>query len=604
MKKSPTPNAIRAVVKKIDRQQWLLWASAVIVTLLLTVGIVSFVIPALIQAGGDFESLHLALSVRGLVGLVLLFDIYAIYQQLQIHRIRKELGQREELFRLISENAADMIAVVDADGRRLYNSPAYERILGYTAEELNATSPFEQIHPEDVQKVQEAASEARNGGVARSIEYRMRHKNGSWRVLESTASTVRNDNGDVDKLVIVNRDISERKHLEEQFRQAQKMEAVGRLSGGIAHDFNNLLGIIIGYAEALQEQLQPGDALRASADEIFSAGTRAASLTQQLLAFSRQQVLDPTVLDLNAVVSNMNTLLRRVIGEDIELTTALDWDLGRVKADHSQLDQVILNLAVNARDAMPKGGKLMIKTETVVLDEEFERQHPYPVKRGRYVCLTVTDTGVGMNAETKAKAFEPFFTTKERGKGTGLGLSTVYGVVKQSGGYIDVESAPCEGTSFQIYLPQTEEGVTTEKLQAESTPPKALQTILLAEDEDSLRALTRNTLQGRGYTVLEAKNGVEALKIGRKYVGGIDLLLTDVVMPEMGGHELAQQLVRERPGIKVVYISGYTGQLPGMKTFFLMKPFTRDALTQKIREALETSIAAEFSGSVPIPVEK
>jgi two-component system, cell cycle sensor histidine kinase and response regulator CckA len=291
----------------------------------------------------------------------------------------------------------------------------------------------------------------------------------------------------------------------------------------------------------------------------------------------------------------MNTLLRRVIGEDIELTTTLDWNLGRVKADHSQLDQVIMNLAVNARDAMPQGGKLTIKTENVALDEVFERQHSYPVKRGRYVCLTVTDTGIGMNAETKAKAFEPFFTTKERGKGTGLGLSTVYGVVKQSGGYIDVESAPGEGTSFQIYLPQTEEGVTTEKLQAESTQVKAHQTILLAEDEDSLRALTRNTLQGRGYTVLEAKNGVDALKIGRKYVGSIDLLLTDVVMPEMGGHELAQQLIRERPGIKVVYISGYTAQLPGMKTFFLMKPFTRDALTQKIREALETSIAAVVS---------
>jgi PAS domain S-box-containing protein len=568
MEKAPPPNAIRAVVKKIDRQQWLLWASAVIVTLLLTVGIVSFVVPALIQAGGDFESLHLALSVRGLVGLVLLFDIYAIYQQLQIHRIRKELGQREELFRLISENAADMIAVVDADGHRLYNSPAYERILGYTTEELNATSSCEQIHPEDVQKVQEAASEARTGGVARSIQYRMRHKNGSWRVLESTASTVRNDNGEVAKLVIVNRDISERKHLEEQFRQAQKMEAVGRLSGGIAHDFNNLLGIIIGYAEAQQEQLEPGHALRASADEIFSAGTRAASLTQQLLAFSRQQVLDPTVLDLNAVVTDMNTLLRRVIGEDIELTTTLDWDLGRVKADHSQLDQVIMNLAVNARDAMPKGGKLTIKTENVVIDEAFERQHSYQVKRGRYVCLTVTDSGIGMNAETKAKAFEPFFTTKERGKGTGLGLSTVYGVIKQSGGYIDVESAPGEGTTFHIYLPQTEESVTSEKLQAESTQAKARQTILLAEDEDSLRTLTRNTLQGRGYTVLEAKNGVEALKIGRNYVGSIDLLLTDVVMPEMGGHELAQELIRERPGIKVVYISGYTGQLPGMKTFF------------------------------------
>jgi PAS domain S-box-containing protein len=600
LKETPSRNPIHPILRKIERREWVLWSSAVLVTLLLTLGIVSFISPLLTQNPGDFESLHMTLAVRGLVGLVLLFDIYTIYQQLQIHRIRREFGQREELFRLISENAVDMIAVVDADGHRLYNSPAYERILGYSPEELKGTSSFAQIHPDDLPRVQEAASEAKIGGVARSIEYRMRHKDGTWRILESTASTVRNNKGKIEKLVIVNRDISERKHLEEQFRQAQKMEAVGRLSGGIAHDFNNLLGVIIGYAEYLQEQLEKTHVLRGSVDEIFKAGKRAASLTGQLQAFSRQQVLDPKVLDLNATVTDMEKLLRRVIGEDIELTTELDGGLGRLKADQSQLEQIIMNLAVNARDAMPKGGKLIVQTGNIVMDEVFVRRHPYPVEPGPYVCLTVADTGTGMDAQTKAKAFDPFFTTKEKGKGTGLGLSTVYGVVKQSGGYIDIHSSPGEGTTFKIYLPRVCEAVRVEKCSGESAGSfKGNETILLAEDETSLRNLTRNTLQGCGYTVLEAKDGTEALKISRNHDEPIDLLLTDVVMPEMGGLALAQELSRERPAMKVVYMSGYTGRTFGAQgpiepgSFFLMKPFTRDGLTQKIREALESRVLSE-----------
>ncbi len=587
-------------MRKIERREWWLWSSAVLVTLLLTLGIVSFALPMARQRTEDLDFLHLTLAMRGLVGMVLLFDIYTIYQQLQIYRIRRQLMQREELFRLISENAADMIAVVDAQGHRLYNSPAYERVLGYSPEELQKTSAFEQIHPEDRKLVEEAAREAHDGSVARSIEYRMRHKDSSWRVLESTASTIRNKEGKVEKLVIVNRDISERKHLEAQFRQAQKMEAVGRLSGGVAHDFNNLLGVIIGYSELVQEGLEQTNPLRGNVDEILKAGKRAASLTRQLLAFSRQQVLDSKVLDLNSVVSDMEKLLRRLIGEDIELTTVVDPALGKVKADQGQLEQVIMNLAVNARDAMPQGGKLVIETKNVEMDEIFVRQHPYPVQLGPYVCLTVSDDGVGMDAETQARAFEPFFTTKEKGKGTGLGLSTVYGVVKQSGGYIDIYSSPGAGTTFKIYLPRIHEAVKTERLSSEPVASlKGDETVLLAEDEASLRTLTRNTLELCGYTVLEGRDGMDALKISQQHLGAIDLLLTDVVMPGMGGRTLAQELTRQRPEIKTVYMSGYTGQTFGQQgpvepgSFFLQKPFTRDDLTRKIREALDSRVAAK-----------
>ncbi len=595
--KPPSLNTIQAGMRKIERREWVLWATAVAVTLLLTVGIASFLLPLLRDRPPDFDALHMSIAVRGLVGLVLLFDLYAIYQQLQIYRMRHQLVEREALFRLISENAADMIAVVDASGKRVYNSPAYERILGYTQEELLSTSAMEQVHPDDRARVEEVAKEARAGGAGRSIEYRMRHKNGSWRQLESTASTVRDEQGKVETLIIVNRDITERRHLEEQLRQSQKMEAVGRLSGGVAHDFNNLLGVIIGYAEFLQEGLDTANPLRASVDEILQAGKRAASLTRQLLAFSRQQVLDPKVLDLKTCVTDMEKLLRRLIGEDIELTTVMDPELGKVKADQGQLEQVVMNLAVNARDAMPQGGKLIIRVENTVMDREFVRRYPYPVQPGPYVLLTVTDTGIGMNAETKARAFEPFFTTKEKGKGTGLGLSTVYGVVKQSGGYIDVDSAPDAGTTFKIYLPRVHEEIAAERQRGQGAPSTGNETILVAEDETALRTLTCMTLELSGYKVLQAKDGLDALEVNRKHSGSIDLVLTDIVMPGMGGRALAEELMRLRPEIRIVYMSGYTGQAVGSQgpvepgSFYLHKPFTREALTQKIREALDSRVA-------------
>jgi PAS domain S-box-containing protein len=520
--------------------------------------------------------------------------VRALRHAIERGKIREKLRESEELFQLITENAGDLIAVVDPHGKRIYNSPSYQTILGYSPEELKGTSPFEQIHPDDHELVRNALAQARSNRTGGRIVYRMRHKNGSWRFLESTRSIIRNDEGEVTKLVSINRDITERKLLEEQFMQSQKMEAVGRLSGGIAHDFNNLLGVMIGYAEYLHEQLDGNNPLRGSADEILKAGKRAAALTRQLLAFSRQQVLDPKVLDINAIVSDIDQLLRRVIGEDIQLETELDALLGRVKADHSQIEQVLVNLAVNARDAMPNGGKLTIRTKSVDLDSA-SLQHHYPNQPGPYACLTVTDTGVGMDATTKARAFEPFFTTKEKGKGTGLGLSTVYGIVKQSGGHIHIESFPGEGTTFKIYLPLTLEVPATKATDSEPMHLRSgSETILIAEDEPSMRTLVRNILQACGYTVLEANDGEEALAISREYRGAVDLLLTDVIMPGMGGKALAQEIIRERPETAVVYMSGYTGHTykeqwplePGC--FLLMKPFTRHDLSRTVGLALES----------------
>ncbi len=591
----PTADKTQGRMRKIERRELWLWASAVLVTLLLTLAIASSVLPMIQPGMGGLDALKRNLAVRGLIGLVLLFDIHMVYQQLQIHRVRRELEKQGELFRLITVNAADMIAVVEIDGRRIYNSPSYERILGYTLEELQATSSFEQIHPDDRQLVKEAATETRRTGIGRRIEYRMRHKDSSWLILESTASTVLDAEGRVDKLVIVNRDITARKKLEEQLRQVQKMEAIGRLSGGIAHDFNNLLGVIIGYSEILQERLPSKDPLRESADEIVAAGKRAASLTRQLLAFSRQQVLEPKILDLNEVVSDMEKMLRRLIGEDIELVTSRDPMLGRIRADQGQIEQVIMNLVVNARDAMPQGGKLVIATANREMDETFVKRYPYPVQTGPYIVLTMTDNGTGMNAATKARVFEPFFTTKEKGKGTGLGLSTVYGVVKQSGGYIDFDSEPGEGTTFRIYFRRVNDPVESEGPATEAQPPaREAGIVLLVEDEASLLRLTRNLLEMSGYTVLEAKDGTEALRISQEYAGAIDLLLTDIVMPGINGRALAQQLSQQRPDMKILFMSGYTGQGIGEKEYlerghlFLQKPVTRETLTRKVSEALRS----------------
>lgn len=592
---------VRDQVRVIERRDWWLWVCAVLITLLLTGGIVSFIFPEIHFSYPSLNAAPLYDTIVGLVGLVLLFDIYTVYQHFQIQGVRKQLIEGEELFRLITENAADMIAVVNPEGERLYNSPSYEKILGYTPEELSGTTATDQIHPEDRDRVLKAASEARRTGVGTSLEYRMRHKDGTWRTLESRASTIIK-NGAVDKLVIVNRDVTQRKSLEEQFRQAQKMEAIGRLSGGVAHDFNNLLGVIIGYGEIVQDGTAAESPLRSCVDEMLKAGHRAAGLTRQLLAFSRQQVLDPRILDLNAVVRDMEKMLKRLIGEDIQLLTNLDTALVRIKADQGQIEQVVLNLAVNARDAMPEGGELTLQTSNFHMDEEFVRRYPYPVLVGDYLLFTVTDNGVGMDGATRARIFEPFFTTKEKGKGTGLGLSMVYGVVKQSGGYIDVTSEPGVGTCFNIYLPKAEHSADTPKLSSElPVALKGNETVLLVEDETSLRTLSRHLLELCGYQVLEAENGPAALKISEEVSRTIDLLLTDVVMPGMSGRVLADHVTTQRPEIRVVYMSGYTGQTVGQHgvlaegSFFLPKPFTREALASKVREALDADGALAAS---------
>jgi PAS domain S-box-containing protein len=473
--------------------------------------------------------------------------------------------------------------------------------LGYSPQELKETISSEQIHPDDREKIKKAAQEASRTGVGQSMEYRMRHKNGSWRTLESRASTIRNDQGAVERLVIVNRDVTERKQLEEQFRQAQKMEAVGRLSGGVAHDFNNLLGVIIGYGEIMQEKPAADESMRVCVDEILKAGHRAAALTRQLLAFSRQQVLDPKVLDLNAVVRDMEKMLKRLIGEDVALKTELDPELARIKADQGQIEQAVMNLAVNARDAMPEGGKLILASSNFYMDETFVRRYPYPVQVGNYVLFTVSDTGIGMDAATQARIFEPFFTTKEKGKGTGLGLSMVYGIVKQSGGYIDVSSEPGRGTTFKIYLPKVDAPIAVTERTELSASLRGTETILLVEDEASLRALTVHMLESCGYTVLEANSGEEALKVSQQREGEIHLLLTDVVMPGISGRVLAEQLAKQRSQMRIVYTSGYTGQTVGALgvldegSHFLPKPFTKEALARKVREALDGTMAAGAS---------
>ncbi len=384
------------------------------------------------------------------------------------------------------------------------------------------------------------------------------------------------------------------RETEAQLRQAQKMEAVGRLAGGVAHDFNNLLTVIRGYSELLLSRLLPTDPMRKDMEEVKKAADRATGLTRQLLAFSRRQFIAAKVLDLNALVSNMDGMLRRLLGEDIvEFCAELDPQVGAIKADPGQVEQVIMNLVVNARDAMPKGGSLTIETKNLTIGKN-PRRDAVGVAPGSYVLLAVRDTGHGMDAETKSHLFEPFFTTKEQGKGTGLGLSTVYGIVKQSGGSIIVESAPGRGTTFRIYFPRVEREVPEPTVTADTIEPAhGRETILLVEDEPSVRGLVHETLRLHGYTVLEARHGIEALLTGARYVGPIHLLLTDVVMPQMSGPEVAEKLLTVRPGIKVLYMSGYPDHPVfdqggvSREASFLAKPFSPNVLARKVREILD-----------------
>jgi two-component system, cell cycle sensor histidine kinase and response regulator CckA len=405
------------------------------------------------------------------------------------------------------------------------------------------------------------------------------------------------------------RDITERKRsgeerqkLEAQLQLAQKMEAVGRLAGGVAHDFNNLLSVILSYAGFATEALREGDPLRDDIEEIRRAGARAADLTRQLLAFSRRQVLEPKVLEPCRVVADMEKMLRRLIGEDVRLELVLPPESGLVKADPGQLEQVIMNLVVNARDAMPDGGTITIEVAQVELDEEYAARH-IAVTPGSYMLLSISDTGCGMDETTRQRLFEPFFTTKEKGKGTGLGLSTVYGIVKQSGGNIWAYSEPGQGTVFKVYLPRVKEdssAAVTRRTQ--ECPAIGTETIVVVEDDDAVRNLTVRILRAAGFKVLTAANGGEALRACEQHPGEIHLLLTDVVMPQMSGRQLAERLVKVRPGLRVLYMSGYTDDAivhhgvlePGTK--FVSKPFTSAELTRKVREALAAELQSSPSG--------
>jgi PAS domain S-box-containing protein len=474
-----------------------------------------------------------------------------------------------------------------------------EVMLGYSVEEWLSTPNFwiSIIHPEDKEQVASAVAASFISGEGNILEFRWFSKDGRTVWVESNFVVIRDDEGRPAGLRGVTIDITKRKMLEEQFRQAQKMEAIGQLAGGVAHDFNNLLTAIIGYSQLTLASLNKSDPLRSYIEEIQSAGSRAASLTNQLLIFSRKQVLQPRVLDLNAIVTDMNKLLRRLIGENIKLEANLEPELGCVKADSGQIEQVIMNLVVNARDAMPQGGQLSIETANINLDIEYAKSY-IGITPGSYVMLAVSDSGSGMDKQTQARVFEPFFTTKEQGKGTGLGLSTVYGIVKQSEGSIALYSEPGQGTTFKIYLPRVDmapgTGVVCEQLVSReqiASQAQGWETILLVEDEETVRNLAHRILQKEGYTVLEASNSGEALLICEQYEGPIHLIITDVVMPKMSGQQLVKRLAPLRPEMKTLYMSGYNDDAilhAGLSTqeSFLRKPFMPDSLLLKVREAL------------------
>jgi len=513
----------------------------------------------------------------------------AVNEEVLIDITERKKG--EEIFRTaFNANPEPITIATITEGRYIDVNESFLRITGYGREEVIGRTSRELnfwVHAEDRAKLVEMLWEH---GAVHDLEITYRTKSGQERVALDSAEAI--EIAGQECIIAILRDVTERKSLEKQLRQTQKMEAVGQLSGGIAHDFNNLLGVIIGYSEILEHRLPENDPLRKECGQIKKAGQSAASLTRQLLAFSRQQVLEPKVLDLNAIVLQVEKMLRRLIGEDIDLRTNLESGLGAIKADQSQIEQVIMNLAVNARDAMPQGGALIITTANVDVDEEYARLHQ-PQKPGPYVLLTVVDTGMGMDGDTQSRIFEPFFTTKEIGKGTGLGLSTVYGIIRQSDGHIWVYSEPGKGTTFKIFLPRIGQTVQTEKVVTGFTGSlRGSATILLVEDEHPLRELTRNLLEGAGYNVLEAERPDKAIEIAVGHHEPIHLMLTDMIMPGMNGLVLAANLAAIRPAMKVVYMSGYTGFThPGVAdsgVTLLTKPFTRESLLRKLHEVLES----------------
>jgi two-component system, cell cycle sensor histidine kinase and response regulator CckA len=516
--------------------------------------------------------------------------------QCNIRDIRERKRTEEERARLIRaiEQLAESVVITDPQGTIVYVNPAFARITGYAREEAVGQNPRILKSGRHDAEFYRQMWETLAAGRVWSGRMINRRKDGTLSEEEAVISPLLDSSNQLVNYVAVNRDITHETRLERQLVQAQRMEAVGRLAGGVAHDFNNLVGVITGYSEIVLKQLPAGEPVREKVEQILKAADRAASLTRQLLAFSRRQVLQPRVLELNAIVLDTEKMLERLIGEDIELVTALGSHLGSIRADRGQVEQIIMNLAVNARDAMPEGGRLTIKTEKVDLDPSAAAG--LLMAPGRYVILTVNDTGVGMDGDTQAHMFEPFFTTKEMGRGTGLGLATVYGVVKQSGGYIWVDSEVGVGTTFRVYLPRVNGKAPVEVAPGPPGLPGPLrggETVLLVEDETMLRDMLRETLEGSGYTVLVARNGAEAPRAAEATAGPIHLMVTDVIMPGLSGPKVVERIAPSRPEMMILYISGYSDEsvvrngMVGPGVAFLSKPFAPEVFLRKVRELLD-----------------
>jgi PAS domain S-box-containing protein len=566
-------------------------------------GLVATSFALTVSAYFSFSGEHTPAQYRSTMIRLTLFVVLAMlicWFNAALRAAQEGLRRSEMNFRSLVTNAPYGICRCDSAGQLLDVNPALLAVLGYSSAGELVGKHLGALYA-DTHEWFELADHLRSSAPLNGLIVEWKRKDGTGTVVRVSGRAV--SDGDKGRAFeLFTEDVTERRALEQQLRQSQKMEAVGRLAGGIAHDFNNLLMVISGYSEFLLDRLGPEPALRGPAQEIASAAGRATSLTRQLLAFSRKQMLAPKVLDLNGVVTENLKMLTRVIGEDIDLVMVPAAGLGAVRADAGQMEQVIMNLAVNARDAMPSGGKLTIETSNVSLDDDYARVHA-PLRPGDYVMLAISDTGLGMDSETQSHIFEPFFTTKGL-KGTGLGLSTVYGIVKQSGGYIWVYSEPGKGTTFKIYLPRVAEKAESPAQVASTAESVAAEpgteTILLVEDETNLRYLARQFLEKQGYRVIEAADGAIAMQIAVAHEGMIHLLLTDVIMPGMNGRELAQRVSEIRPNTKVLYMSGYTENVIGHNgtldagVRLLQKPFTLSSLKSKVREVLD---------STPIPRE-